>query len=144
MSHEPTLYLRKEKFAGEQAATLVNWFDIDYDIAPHGHDFYEIALTAGGTGGHLSANGKQLLNKGNLIIVRPGAWHGYIHCKNLIVHNCCFDHQILQRELSWLREDVLMNFLLWTGPYMGDRRGRYDRRFARITAWTNAWSIGTR
>ena len=44
-------------------------------------------------------------------------------CKNLLVHNCCFEQKILQREMSWLREDVLMNFLLWTGPYIGDRRG---------------------
>lgn len=123
MTAEPTVYTIKEKFAGDQAATLVNWFDIDYDIAPHCHEFFEIALTAGGNGRHLSANGMQLLNSGNLIIIRPGAWHGYVHCKNLIVHNCCFDQQILQRELSWLRDDVLMNFILWTGPYIGGRRG---------------------
>ena len=123
MPKEPAVYLRKEKFSGDQAATLVNWFDIDYDIAPHGHDFFEIALATGGIGAHLSSKGMQPLNKGNLIIIRPGAWHGYAHCNNLIIHNCCFDQQILQRELSWLRDDVLMNFLLWTGPYMGERRG---------------------
>lgn len=123
MTTEPALYTKKDKFAGDHAATLVNWFDLDYEIEPHGHDFFEIALISGGNGGHLSANGVQMLNRGNLIIIRPGAWHGYIHCKNLIVHNFCFDQQILQRELSWLREDVLMNFLLWTGPYMADRRG---------------------
>ena len=120
---EPTLYTKEEKFSGKQATTLINWFNIDYDIAPHGHDFFEIALTASGIGGHLSANGVQILDRANLIIVRPGAWHGYIDCRNLIVHNCCFDRTILQRELSWLREDFLMNYLLWTGPYIGDRRG---------------------
>jgi hypothetical protein len=46
MTDEPTVYSKKEKFAGDQAATLVNWFDIDYDIASHGHEFFEIALTA--------------------------------------------------------------------------------------------------
>ena len=123
MTTEPTLYTIKDKFAGGQAATLVNWFDIDYDIEPHGHDFFEIALASSGIGRHTSANGVQMLNKGNLIIIRPGAWHGYIDCRNLIVHNCCFDQKIFQREISWLREDILMNFLLWTGPYMADRRG---------------------
>ena len=102
---------------------MVNCCDVDADIAPHGHSFFEIALTTGGTGGHISVGGEQMLDKGNLIIIRPGAWHGYTHCNHLIVHNCCFDHQLLQREMSWLREDGILNFLLWTGPYLDDRRG---------------------
>ena len=139
---EPVVFTKKALFSGDQAAALINWFDIDYDIEPHGHEFFEIAFAAGGTGGHISANGVQMLDRGNLIIVRPGAWHGYINCKNLIIHNCCFDRQILQRELNWLREDVLMNYLMWTGPYMDDRQGvlivrlQEDRLDECLAHWT--------
>lgn len=120
---EPTILSKKEAFAGDQSTILVNSFDLDYEIKPHSHDFFELALIEGGNGEHLSFYGRQPLESGNLIIIRPGAWHGYVKCENLLVHNCCFDQQILQYELSWLRDDALMNFLLWVGPYMGGHRG---------------------
>ncbi len=123
MEEEHDIFLKKSLFAGEDAATMLNRVDVDGENAPHGHEFFEIALAASGRGEHISANGRQPLSTGNLIIVRPGAWHGYMHCEHLVVLNCCFDHQLLQRELGWLRENVILNFLLWTGPYLGNRRG---------------------
>ena len=31
--------------------------------------------------------------------------------------------ELLQRELAWTRSDPLLGYLLWTGPYSGQRRG---------------------
>lgn len=123
MESEPAVYSRKAFFTADHAATMVNRVELNGETPPHGHDFFEIALAAGGSGGHTSASGKHALNKGNLAIIRPGTWHGFTHCSELVIHNCCFDQHLLQRELSWLREDAGLNFLLWTGPYAADRRG---------------------
>lgn len=123
MENPPVIYSKKNYFATDHAATMVDQHDLTYEVGPHGHEFYEIALVTTGDGVHISANGDQDLSRGDLIIVRPGAWHGYAKCKSLGVYNCCFDPQLLQRELGWLREDMLMNYLLWTGPYMHNRRG---------------------
>ena len=102
---------------------MVNYYEVGYDIAAHGHEFFEVALVSGGTGRHTSANGLQVLSRGSLMIIRPGAWHGYVACDQLLVHNCGFDPKLLRNELSWLREDTDMNFLLWTGPYQENRHG---------------------
>ena len=122
-SQSPIFYAKKDYFSGAHAVTMVNCYEVNDGVAPHGHEFFEIALASAGCGRHISANGLQILGPGNLIIIRPGAWHGYIHCDRLVVHNCGFDQQLLRNELGWLREDVLMNFLLWTGPYLKNRRG---------------------
>ena len=50
-------------------------------------------------------------------------WHGYEDCRGLDLYNCCFSAELLRRELAWTREDPLLGYLLWTGPYSGQRRG---------------------
>lgn len=123
MENKPAILLKKAYFAGDHDATMVDWHQLDYDVAPHGHEFFEIALVIDGYAGHVSAKGVQTLSAGHLVIVRPGAWHGYLNCQDLIVQNCCFDYQLLQRELGWMREDAALNYLLWIGPYAAERRG---------------------
>jgi AraC family L-rhamnose operon transcriptional activator RhaR len=123
MEIEPTVFLKKSYFASDFAATMVDYHLLDYEVPPHGHEFFEIGIVTDGTGGHISAKGIQTLRSGDLVIVRPGAWHGYLNCQDLIVQNCCFDYQLLQRELGWLREDAALNYMLWTGPYAADRHG---------------------
>jgi AraC family transcriptional regulator, L-rhamnose operon transcriptional activator RhaR len=89
----------------------------------HTHSFFEVAVITGGTGYHESLAGRQELEVGDVILLRPGVWHAYDGCADLELWNCCFSADLMQRELAWMREDPLLGFLLWTGPFSAQRRG---------------------
>ena len=89
----------------------------------HTHSFVEVAVMTGGAGVHHSLAGRQQLEIGDVILLRPGVWHGYEECRRLDLYNCCFSTELLQRELAWTRADPLLGHLLWTGPYAAQRRG---------------------
>ena len=99
------------------------------DIHPvHTHSFIEIAVVTSGEGVHVSLAGRQDLTVGDVILLRPGVWHGYEMCRDLDVFNCCFSVELLERELAWMREDPILNYLMWTGPYSAQRRGMLTTR----------------
>jgi AraC family L-rhamnose operon transcriptional activator RhaR len=89
----------------------------------HTHSFFEIALVTGGEGVHNSLAGRQQLQIGDVILLRPGVWHQYDECRGLQIYNCCFSADLVRRELAWTREDPLLGYLLWTGPFSAQRRG---------------------
>jgi len=93
------------------------------DNPPHTHSFVEIAFAIGGAGTHHCVAGRRTLSRGDVVLLRPGVWHGYEDCQRLELYNCCFSSELLRRELSWTREDPLLGYLLWTGPYAAARRG---------------------
>jgi AraC family L-rhamnose operon transcriptional activator RhaR len=94
----------------------------------HTHSFVEIAVVTGGVGAHRSLAGRQQLAVGDVILLRPGVWHGYEDCLRLDMYNCCFSTDLLLRELAWTREDPLLGYLLWTGPHSMQRRGMLTTR----------------
>jgi AraC family L-rhamnose operon transcriptional activator RhaR len=89
----------------------------------HTHSFVEIAVMTGGEGAHRSLAGTERLRPGDVIMLRPGVWHGYEQCRRLDLYNCCFSTELLHHELAWAREDPLLGYLLWTGPHAMRRRG---------------------
>ncbi|MEH1163915.1 AraC family transcriptional regulator [Micromonospora sp. CPCC 205539] len=89
----------------------------------HTHSFVEVAVMCGGAGVHHSLAGRQQLSVGDVVLLRPGVWHGYEDCRRLDMYNCCFATELLQNELGWTREDPLLGYLLWSGPYAQQRRG---------------------
>lgn len=91
--------------------------------AVHTHSFMEVAVVTGGQGTHRSLGGRRELQVGDVILLRPGVWHGYEDCQSLDVYNCCFSTELLYRELAWTREDPLLGYLLWTAPNSMQRRG---------------------
>ena len=94
------------------------------DTCPaHTHSFVEIAVMLSGAGVHHSLAGRQDLGAGDVVMLRPGVWHGYEQCHNLKLYNCCFSTELLRHELAWTREDPLLGYLLWSGPYSQQRRG---------------------
>ncbi|GAA2110658.1 AraC family transcriptional regulator [Actinomadura alba] len=94
----------------------------------HTHSFVEIAVVTGGQAVHKSLTGQRKLEVGDVILLRPGVWHGYEECRGLDLYNCCFSNELLQRELAWTREDALLGYLLWTGPNSMQRRGMLTTR----------------
>jgi AraC family L-rhamnose operon transcriptional activator RhaR len=95
----------------------------EQDHPVHTHSFVEIAVVTGGQGVHRSLDGRRELQVGEVVLLRPGVWHGYEDCRRLDLYNCCFSTELLQRELAWTREDPLLGYLLWTGPNSMQRRG---------------------
>jgi AraC family L-rhamnose operon transcriptional activator RhaR len=120
-------------FPVEQVRTLMHIVDgslafagryLHEDAHPiHTHSFVEIAVVMGGEGAQRSLAGRQQLAVGDVLLLRPGVWHGYEDCRGLDLYNCCFSPELLRRELAWTREDPRLGHLLWTGPYAEQRRG---------------------
>jgi AraC family L-rhamnose operon transcriptional activator RhaR len=98
------------------------WFHED-SCSTHTHSFVEIAVILSGEGVHHSLAGRQQVAAGDVILLRPGVWHGYEECRQLDLYNCGFSTELLGHELAWTREDPLLGYLLWSGPYSGQRRG---------------------
>ena len=95
----------------------------EHDSPVHTHSFVEIAFAVSGTATHHSQAGQREMRPGDVLLLRPGVWHGYQDCQQFEVYNCCFSSELLRRELSWTREDPLLGFLLWAGPYSSPGRG---------------------
>ena len=105
----------------------------DHDSPVHTHSFVEIAFMVSGAGVHNCLNGRQEVRAGDVILLRPGVWHGYENCYQLSVYNCCFSSELLRRELSWVREDPLLGYLLWAGPYSSSARGMLTAALDLVT-----------
>jgi AraC family L-rhamnose operon transcriptional activator RhaR len=95
----------------------------EHDSPVHTHSFVEIAFAVSGAATHHSQAGQREMQPGDVLVLRPGVWHGYQDCQLFEVYNCCFSSEMLRRELSWTREDPLLGFLLWAGPYSSPGRG---------------------
>jgi AraC family L-rhamnose operon transcriptional activator RhaR len=94
-----------------------------WDSPVHTHSFVVIAFADDGGATHPCLAGRREMRPGDVVLLRPGVWHGYENCQPFEVYNCCFSSELLRRELSWTREDPLLGFLLWAGPYSPPGRG---------------------
>ncbi len=92
-------------------------------IKMHGHDFVEIAIVLNGKGTHESALGIQKLAIGDFFVVRPGAFHNYFDCQSLQLFNCFFGTEFFEKELGFVIQNPLLNYLLWAGPLNKQRGG---------------------
>ncbi|RIQ13674.1 helix-turn-helix domain-containing protein [Jiangella rhizosphaerae] len=103
-------------------------------IDPHAHDFVEIAVVGTGAGTHLTSRGERPVGLGDVIVLRPGAWHGFGDCTDLTVANCCISAQALRAELAPLGDIPMFRRLIWTDPVAAGAYGvvvtRVDRRAA--------------
>lgn len=89
----------------------------------HTHQFVEVAFAVGGRGTHDCLAGRHPMTPGDVALLRPGVWHAYQDCDQLELYNCCFSGELLHRELAWTRDDPLLGYLLWGGPYSAPHRG---------------------
>jgi len=96
---------------------------LDGSIPLHDHDFMEIVLIVGGTGSHRTIYGEQEISKGDVFILRPGAWHAFDDAKGLMLCEVRFGMELLTRELAWTRDDPAIDLMFWAAPLSLDRRG---------------------
>ncbi|MFD0854109.1 AraC family ligand binding domain-containing protein, partial [Actinomadura adrarensis] len=99
----------------------------------HTHSFVEIAVVTGGEGVHKSLAGSKELQVGDVILLRPGVWHGYEDCRRLDLFDCCFSNELLRRELAWTREDPLLVLPAVDGPQL-DAAARHADHAAGCTS----------
>lgn len=116
-------YLRRNFFRARQAISMTRFYLVDGLIVPHSHDFVEVVLVTGGEGLHRSHEGELLIQRGTLLIIRPGAWHTYEHCRQLQLYNCCFGYELLTHEFAWFGGDARLNYLFQVGPLSHGRHG---------------------
>ena len=83
----------------------VSRFVRNRDMPPHDHEFWEVSLIAGGTGIQETDAGQTPLSAGSAIVVRPGAFHDLVDCRDLDVVKCLILPSLLETELSWLKAD---------------------------------------
>jgi AraC-like DNA-binding protein len=96
---------------------------LDAGVEAHAHDFVEIAVIGPGAGRHASSQGVRRVRHGQVVVLRPGAWHGFQECSDLVVANCCISAQGLSTELSALQQIPVLRDLLWTAPIAGGPHG---------------------
>jgi AraC family L-rhamnose operon transcriptional activator RhaR len=109
-------------FTGD-SSTLVSRRRHDGSHPVHSHSYVEVVTVVSGRGFHCSSLGRQPITPGDVLVMRPGAWHGYEECEALELVNLCFTAELLHHELAWTREDPLVGYLLWDGPYAPQQFG---------------------
>ncbi len=62
----------------------------------HDHLFHEIVLVEKGTADHRTCAGVRKLHPGDLIILKPRAWHAYENPESLTLINCLFSDQLFK------------------------------------------------
>lgn len=93
------------------------------DVEAHAHDFVEIAVVGPGRGTHVTATGGHRLRHGQAVVLRPGAWHGFEGCADLVVANCCVSAKALRSDLEGVMLVPALRRLLWTEPVASGARG---------------------
>lgn len=108
-----TRILRGSDLFPAGCAMMANSVVLDGDFEVHAHDFLEVVVIAEGAGEHHCETGTVPLAGGDVLVLRPEAWHAYRECRRLRVHNCCVGRGVLRRELAWLAEHPGLG--AWTG-----------------------------
>lgn len=82
------------------------------DLPIHGHAFMELAIVVAGTATHISAAGLQGIERGSIIALRPGEWHGYQDCDQLEIIDVYLGPELFAAELAWIADDPQLGTVL--------------------------------
>src|SRR5579875_2483695 len=112
----PVEYRQEVLFGSTLLPVYTNVVTLQGDLEIHSHDFLEIAVISAGYGQHVTSSGSASTRPGDIFVLRPGAWHGFSNCDQLVVANCCVGTEGLAGELACLQTVPELRELLWTGP----------------------------
>jgi len=129
-------YTREDYFPIGAFPLYLNRTPHEGDFRAHDHDFMEIQLVLRGHGMHVTAAGAKKLERGDVIVMRPGIWHAYRDCEQLEVYNCCFGVELLRRELAWSLDDPVLRTVLHTSTHRAEARSGI---LTRLTPTTLQW-----
>ena len=124
LSHPPASPARiqetwvwKNRFPGARRVQVIAMHSrSDGSYRPHTHDFLELVLFTAGRMRHACPAGEGVLERGCLVVLRPGAWHELAEPRHSSYFNILFSQEVLARELAWTFDDPQLNLLLWKGP----------------------------
>jgi AraC family L-rhamnose operon transcriptional activator RhaR len=119
----PLRLIGSDFFLPDRAPIRTFFTVLDGNIPLHDHDFMEIVLVLDGTGTHRTIYGEQPIARGDVFILRPGAWHAFEDGINLSLCEVRFGMELLTRELAWTRDDPAIDLMFWAAPLSLDRRG---------------------
>ena len=126
---------RREVF-GSGVAIAAWHFVLTEPVPAHVHDFIEIALVTAGAGWHTTAEGTQKLTLGDVVVVRPGAWHSYVPDADegaFEVTNAYLGAETVHAELAWILDYPRLARLLLVGGRL--EAPLPDRSRVRVDAW---------
>lgn len=72
----------------------------NYNMNLHTHDFYEINLITSGEGVHYTLTGSEKTQIGDILIIPPGAYHGYYCIEGLDVYHFLIHKNFFRRYYS--------------------------------------------
>lgn len=110
MTSAPSTLRWSESFRKVDRPTVAR-HRLNGDNAAHDHDFMELAVVLGGEAVHRCRDGEVPLAKGSAVLLRPGAWHAYLHCAELDVLNFCFPPSMARDEWRNLLHERLRSML---------------------------------
>lgn len=93
-------------------------------IAPHTHDFYELALVLDGEAIHEMNGLRQTIRQGDLFLLEPGVYHGYQGSvnKNTPVYNIMFLPELLEDAFRRLGQDKYFSEFSYLAPFLHGRK----------------------
>jgi len=110
LRREPNVFL-----AGDDPI-LAARVEVPEPVAPHVHDFAELAVVVAGEARHRTDAGEQPLTPGQVLGVRPGSWHAFDRPRDCVVINIYLGPRLLLTDLAWcLNHPALVRLLLHGG-----------------------------
>ncbi|MBI3832074.1 MAG: helix-turn-helix transcriptional regulator [Planctomycetes bacterium] len=122
-AHHVNVLTAREHFANSPLALHVKWNDVTRMVAPHSHEFLEIAMITRGRGEHITSRRRTLTTAGDVWIVRPNYWHTYMNVKHLGVYNCLMGLGLFKALTPALQQDPNAVELFWRLPLEQARDG---------------------
>ena len=109
------LYRRRDVFVAPDEEVGAARIEVTRDVGEHTHDFIELAFVTDGSALHRAAAGTALVERGSVVLVRPGSWHAYERLEPLTVVNLYVAPELLHRDLSWILEHPSLSSALLRG-----------------------------
>ena len=95
----------------------------NYTIGMHFHDFFELNIIIGGDGMHYIENSCVSVREGDVFVVPPGCYHGYLSKGNLNVFHFLIKKDFLKQYEKALNKINGFSFMFDIEPFLRQSKG---------------------